>query len=274
MTLEEEQKIAEAFGYLQRYELHQLLRALGAMLIILGLGYFSTSSVLVLSVWTLLDSWLRLLPTGLTDEQEEVVWRLLLDVRLIILTVIAIVVLCVMIGAYFSVTKTRTKNQEIVTKPMRLFGLSLLLLFAFTFHDYGLAAISNWLVFQSPIAVIWVVGFLSLLPMYLPEVLAVFLAYRMLRVEVGDYRFGELRNLGFALLKLCIAELSWRMFFLVALNPLGALLPSPFQAFLMIFYYYCSYLVLESVLLLLYVRGGWQNWRRAGQVLEGTSADS
>jgi hypothetical protein len=104
--------------------------------------------------------------------------------------------------------------------------------------------------------------------MYLTEVGAVFSAYALLRAEIKDHDFAEIRVLGFLLLALCIIEPTWGIVLWGALAPLGAIYPVGYMIGLMAAYYY-SYPLLDFALLVLYVIGGWKSWKRADQVLRG-----
>jgi hypothetical protein len=200
-------------------------------------------------------------------------------VEFVVFVLVAIVVSGIMIATYVTVTRISTKNHEIVPRRMRLFGVSLFVLFALTFHTYAIQAIGTWftsgpLPWQFWMAnPVWIAfwGYaqlFSVIPWYTPRMLGVFLAYRLLRAEIRDYDFEEVRSLGFMLLALCIIDISWRFVWQYALYPRDFSDQAYFALVMNAFYF--SYVLLDFAVLAFYAIGGWKSWRRANQVLDGT----
>lgn len=280
MSMTEEEKLKNAFSYVWRYELYRLLRAWGVIVTAIGLGYFFTSWWLFLHLYRLLCLWFRNLLGGLTDEQEILLGGFVLGVQGIIFIVVAVILIVVMILTYLSVTRVSIKNQDITSKRMRLLGVSLLVLFCFTFFSYamerlpmGMVIGNTWFVqlIMNPLVMVFLGCFLALwgiTPYYLPHVLAIFLAYRLLRSEMSSYDFKEMHDLIFLLLILSVIEFSWRIIFLQLINPLYGVMPvAHYVLFQTIFFH--SYLFFDFVVAVSFGASGLQSWRRAGQVLDG-----
>lgn len=281
MSMTEEEKLAQALSHVRRYELYRLLRAWGALVIAVGSGFFFTSWSVFLRLYALLRD---LLFGNLTDEQEMLLFTFVLNVQVIILGIVVTIVASIMIATYLSVTKLSVKNQELATRRMRRLGVSLLVLFGFTFANYTLEGFGLWLaswnlwfvqfcsiLFMTPLAMGFLMSIAVLrifVPWYVPPALGVLLAYRLLRAEIGDYDFGEVRDLVFLLLILSVIEFSWRIIFLQIINPLYAVLPPSTYAFFLT-WFYDSYLLLDFLLAVSYGVSGLQSWRRARQVLKG-----
>jgi hypothetical protein len=255
----EEEKLAQAFAHVRRYELYRLLRAWGAAVFATGLGYFFSSFSLSFYIWQLL----RPLLGYLTDEQKTIVGGLELSAMLVILVIVASIMVAVMVATYQSIVRLTVRNQDITTKRMHRLGVSLVVLFSLTFF---------WTILITPPQGMgfWI-GFTVLrdiTPWYLPATLAVLLACHLLRSEISEYDFTELLGLAFLLLILMVIEFSWRIIFLQLVSPPWDILhPATYEFFKTLFYR--PYLLLDFLLALSYGVSGLQSWRHAGQVLKG-----
>jgi hypothetical protein len=259
MTVTEEKKFAQALSHVRRYELYRILRAWGAVVIAVGLGSFFSSFSLVFQILRAL----RPLIGYLTDEQVTILGVIVLGVMLAILVMVATIMVVVAVATYQSTVRLTVRNQDITTRRVDRLGVSLFVLFGFTFF---------WTILMTPPLGMgpWICFTVlrNITPWYLPATLGVLLASQLLRAEISEYEFTELRNLIFVLLILSVIEFSWRVIFVWLINPpWDVLAPATIDFFDTMFYR--PYLLLDFLLALSYGVSGLQSWRRASQVLKG-----